>query len=253
MNIYVLIGFNFSDNLILNESDKLLYKNIYVVSKPGVTDAENVEIVSDQNILKFYKNMSFESSDENIIFIDCRKHKDIKCYFDIMYFLRTERFDKRSYYIMKGNTIKLADYPLVNHFDPWTGDKIPSKLSEKKHIQDMFKVLATVARAYLKAGFHKYNGINVPVIENIPDGWMMNVGTPEIEHIINYYEMFPITPDTNRALEFIHNAQYRYIVTDTIVKVVANYLVRNDVISSVTIDDWFNYKNWDIQKLNFYF
>ncbi len=253
MNIYVLIGFNFSDNLILDEADKLIYKKIYVVSKPATTDVENLEIVSDQNTLKFYKNMGFETLDENIVFIDCRKHKDVNSYFDIMYFLKTARFDKRSYYVMKGNTIKLSDYPIVNHFNPWTGDKIPSKLPEKKYVQDIYKTLAVISRAYLKAGFHKYNGINMPNIENIPEGWMMNVGTAEIEHVINYYELFPVAADMNRALEFLHNAQYRYIITDTIVKITANYLVRNGVISSNEIEDWFNYKNWDIQKLNFYF
>jgi hypothetical protein len=216
---------------------------ILYVFTPGLRQAQT----------KFYKNMDFESSDENIIFIDCRKDKNVKSYLDIMYFLRTARFDKRSYYIMKGDTIKLTDYPLINHFNPWTGDKIPAKLPEKKYIQEIYKTLAIIARSYLKAGFHKYNGINVPSIENIPDGWMLNVGTPELEHIINYYELFPVAPDMNRALEFLHNAQYRYIITDTIVKVTANYLVRNQVLSSAEIEDWFNYKNWDIQKLNFYF
>ena len=252
MYIYILIGFNFSDDLIITDADKLLYKKIYVLSKPATTETENVEIISDMNALEFYKQMDFENSNDDIIFIDCRKNKSVKNYMDVMYSLNTGRFENRSYYVMNGSQLKLSDYPLVKHFIPWTGDKIPSSLSEKKDIQATFEVLAKVTREYLKAGFHNYNGINAPVIESIPDSWMMNINTPEINHIINYYSLLP-NVDVNPSLEFMHNAQYRYILCDTLVKVLANYLIRNGIANSVDFDDWFNYKNWNIQKLNFYF
>jgi hypothetical protein len=252
MNVYVLIGFNFEDEFVLTDADKLLYKKIYVVSKPATTDDENIEVISDINILKFYKTMYFETSDENIIFIDCRKNRNVKSYLDVMYLLNTGRFDNRSYYVMKGDVLKLSDYPLIKNYNPWLGDTIPSNLPEKIHIQEAYKNLSIIARNYLKAGFHKYNNNNAPIIENIPDAWMLNINTPELSHIINYYELLPPN-SVNKALEFLHNAQYRFIVCDTIVKVVANYLVRNKVSNTVEINDWFNYKNWDIQKLNFYF
>jgi hypothetical protein len=252
MNTYVLIGFNFSNDFILNESDKLLYKKIYVVSKPGTTDVENVEVIGEMNILKFYKTMDFETSDENIIFIDCRKDKAVKSYLDVMYLLNTGRFNNRSYYVMAPGQLKLKDYPLVEQFNPWNGDAIPSKLTEKIYIQDTFKTLANITREYLKAGFHKYNDTNVPEIENVPDSWMMNINIPELCHIINYYGLVPPS-DVSRALEFIHNAQYRYILTDTLVKVLSNYLVRNKVVNTADISNWFNYKDWELQKMNFYF
>lgn len=252
MNIYILIGFNFNDDLILTDADKLLYKKIYVLSSPATTDIENVEVVSDKNALQFYEQMNFEKSEENVIFIYCRKDRMINNYLDVMYSLNTARFENRSYYVMKGNKLKLSDYPLVEHYVPWTGDKLPASLPERKDIQEMFEVLAKACRGYLKAGFHKYNGINTPEIESIPDGWMMNINTPEINHIVNYYGLLPAV-DVNPSLEFIHNAQYRYILCDTLVKVLANYVVRNGIANTVDFDDWFNYKNWNLQKLNFYF
>jgi len=252
MNTYVLIGFNFSNDFILNESDKLLYKKIYILSKPATTDAENVEVISDMNIIKFYKMMELETSDENVVFIDCRKDKSVKSYLDVMYFLNTGRFENRSYYVMKSGVFKLTDYPLVEHFNPWNGDAIPSKLPEKKFIQESFETLAHIVREYLKAGFHKYNDTNAPEIENVPDSWMMNLNTPELTHVVNYYGLNP-PESVNRALEFIHNAQYRYILCDTLVKIISNYLVRNKVINTADISNWFNYKDWNIQKMNFYF
>lgn len=251
MSIYVLIGFNFSSNLILNESDKLLYKKIYVVGNPGESDNEDVEVIGDKNILDFYKTMDLENSDEKVIFIDCRNNAG-ETYFDVMYTLNTARFDNRTYYIQPDiKTLVLSDYPFKQHFCPWEGEQLPSNLTvkEKKAIQNMFNNLVLITRSYLKAGFYYPEGTNMPKIYDVPDGWMMNVYTPEIELLINYYGLISEVKDVNRALEFMHNAQYRRIITETMVKVVANYLVRNKVINALDIDDWFNYQNWDIKKL----
>lgn len=255
MNVYILFGFDFNnDSLILNESDKLLYKKIYILGPESDTDEENIEFISDMNINEFYKKMSYEVEDDNLIFIDCRGHANIKTYLDIMYTLETSRFDKRSYYIKKSKEIILNDYQLIQHFNPFNGMELPSSLSkiEEHEIRTMFASLTKITIEYLKAGFHKYDGINIPKILNIPAGWMMNIYTPCLENFIRYYGLIPKTADVNRAVEFIHNAQYRYIVTDTLVKVIANYLVRNSIINSVEIDDWFDYTKLDLQKMNFY-
>lgn len=250
MNIYVLIGFNFSDNLILKESDKLLYKKIYIVGNEGESDNEDIVVVGDKNILEFYEGLKFETLEDNIVFIDCRDNAG-DTYLDVMYTLNTALFDNRTYYIHKGKNLTLSDYPFKSHFCPWEGEQLPSEISviEKKAIKSMFNNLVKVTRSYLKAGFYYPSNINKPKILNVPDGWMMNVYTPEIEHLIRYYGLIPEVKDVNRALEFIHNAQYRRIVTETMVKVVANHLVRNKVVNTVDINDWYNYKNWDIQKL----
>jgi hypothetical protein len=250
MNIYVLIGFNFSNNLILKESDKLLYKKIYIVGNEGQSDNEDVVVIGDKNILEFYEEFKLETLEDNIVFIDCRNNAG-DTYLDVMYTLNTAIFDNRAYYIHKGKTLTLSDYPLKKHFCPWEGEQLPSELSvnEKKAIKSMFNNLVKVTRSYLKAGFYYPPNTNKPKILNVPDGWMMNIYTPEIEHLIRYYGLIPEVKDVNRALEFIHNAQYRRIVTETMVKVVANYLVRNNIVNTMDIDDWYNYKNWDIQKL----
>ncbi len=255
MNVYILFGFDFiKDNLILNESDKLLYKKIYVIGNPADVDEENIEIIDTMNFIEFYKKMNCESSDENLVFIDCRGHTNIKTYLDIMYSLETSRFDKRSYYVKKSKDLVLNDYQLIQHFNPFEGMELPSNLSkvEVREIQSMYEVLTKVSIEYLKAGFYNYDGINIPKILNIPAGWMMNIYTLHIENFVRYYGLIPKIADVNRAMEFIHNAQYRYIVTDTLVRVVANYLVRNKIINSNDVDDWFDHKNWDLQKMNFY-
>lgn len=251
MNIYVLIGFSFSNNLILKDSDKLLYKKIYIVGNPGDSDNEDIEVIGDKNILDFYNELNLEDSEDNIIFIDCRDNAG-ETYLDVMYTLNTARFDNRTYYVApKVKNLVISEFPFKANFCPWEGNHLSQTLTvkEKKAIQNMFNNLVLITRSYLKAGFYYPEGINKPKILNVPEGWMMNVYTPEIEHLIRYYGLIPEVKDVNRALEFIHNAQYRKIVTDTMVKVVSNYLVRNKVINSLDIDDWYNYKSYDIKKL----
>jgi len=240
MSVYVLIGFDFNKNLIVEDSDAVLYKKIYVVGKPGSADVDNLEVVGDVNILDFYIENKLETSDDNIIFIDCRK--EAKSYLDVMYLLDTTRLDKRSYYVHSGKTLRIADFLLTEQFNPFNGDELPASLSkeDRSAIEGMYKNLAAVVRAYLKAGFH------LSEIQSIPDGWMMNLASQDLTLVTNYYGLNPAEEikDADKVLEFVHNSQYRKIVTECLVSIVSNYLVRNGLVDSVSVSDWYDYKNW---------
>lgn len=239
MSIYVIIGFDFTRDLIINDSDRVLYEKIYILTHKGLTDNSDIEIISEVNALDFYIEEKFDTLDKNVIFIDCRGHHT--SYLEVMNFLGTSRFDKRNYYVHNPkNILKISDYMYKEQFDPWMGDKIPTSVSEteRKFINKMYLILSKVVRSYLKYGFHESQ------IRGVPDGWMMNINNFELESVIRYYGLYPITPDVHKSIEFVHNAQYRQILTKTLVHIVSNFFVRNNILSPV--DDWFSYKNWSL-------
>lgn len=249
MSTYVIIGLGAKDKLIVEDSDKPLYKNIYVLTNPESNTGSSIyyDVVDDTNAIEFYKSKGLENLDETVVFIDCRA--DVNTYLDVMYKIGASRFDKRTYYVHRGKTLRISDYPPREQFIPWEGNSLPASLTkaERKHIQDIYKNLAEIARSYLKCGFHNKQIIGVP------DGWMMNVDNQELDSVILYYGLHPNTADVHRIIEFNHNSQYRAILTKTLVHIVANYLVRNGVVNQSDVPDWFDYKNWELGKLNFYF
>jgi hypothetical protein len=246
MNTYILIGFDTKNDLILEQMDLVIFRKIYVLSNFYKSDMNNIEVINDMNSLDFYKNMDFENLDDNVIFIDCREN-GCRNYLELMYFLGATRFDKRSYYINRSKTIRIADFLLTEHFDPWTGETIPKMINkdDKKAILSIYKSLTEVTRSYLKSGFREKK------ILNIPNGWMMNITTMELESLINYYKLISKIPDINRTIEFSHNSQYRQIVTQMLVSVVSNFVVKNKIVDPDSISDWFDYKNWNLSKMNF--
>lgn len=250
MSIYVFIGFDSKTRLSLDESFSA--SKIYLLSKPGVDielsdiEKEKVNLITDVNTLDFYKTMNFETLDENIVFVDCREGKT---YLDVMYFLNTSRFDKRSYYGTNETKISVQKFPLINHFNPWSGDLLPPSLNidEKIQIRNIFENMVKIIISFLSAGFHM-NQTN-----SIPFGWMLNLSTPEITHILNYYEIYPESTDNglkNFNLDFVHNSQYRRVVTQALIQVCGNFLFRNGYLDYSTVVNWYDIDMW--KKISFY-
>jgi hypothetical protein len=242
MVTYVIIGFNRKIDL----SVSTVVDKVYAIIPPNVEYDNEIgdvlEVVNDKNALELYQEKNFETLDEAVIFIDCRGMN--KTFYDVMYFLNTARFDKRTYYVHDNvKNLNLAEYPIKEHFNPWTGEEMNMKLLsdlEIKHIKEMFISIGLITSSYLKAGFHESK------INSIPAGWMMNFATPELQHLILYYGLKPKAVDINHNVEYLHNCQFREIVTKTLVHVLANHLVRNKYINTSQTENWFEYlKNYE--------
>ena len=239
MNIYIIIGYQKEKEIEYDNTDVLNIDKVYCVGNSEIEGNETFESVTDKNILTFYKDMNFDNSEDNIVFIDCRS--EIETYLDTMYSLNTCKFENRSYYVCKNKVIKIKNYPVIGNFDPWTGETLSKNLNEKEkeQIMTMFLDAVTIIISYLKANFHQKK------ITSIPDGWMMNLSTPILHHITTYYNLIPNAKDVAKNIDFVHNSQYRQIVTEALVKVTSTFLIKNNFISFGVKRDWFDVNTWE--------
>lgn len=172
MSIYVIIGAN-SVNIDITEKEYPFINKIYMITTENFEFSdEKIEVINDMNALDFYASKDFENLDDSVVFIDCIGDKEI--YLDVMYMLNTARFNNRSYYVSKSKTLNFKNFPLVNHFNPWTGEELPLTLTnlERNKIMEMFANMTKIIKSYLNAGFQNKQ------ILSIPDGWMLNFATP---------------------------------------------------------------------------
>lgn len=255
---YVIIGYDSDKIEIVYENiDVVNVSKIYLLGNEDIEyteDNESVnkfEAVYDKNLLTFYEKSNFEKDDDEIIFIDCRD--GMKTYFDTLYSMNTSRFKNRSYYIfpktkVSKNVLNLNDFPFRENFNPWTGETLPSSLTneERDCIMSMFLDAIMIIKSYLKAEFH------LKKMSSIPQNWMLNLSTPVLQHICIYYGLEPHAVDVPRILDYVHNSQYRQIVCKTLIHITSNFLINNQIVNynpkSNNNDKekmWFNISTWE--------
>lgn len=202
---------------------------------------ENTVSVNDKNILEYYEEKDLENVDEPIMFVDCTGFS--KNYLDVMYRLKTTRFDKRTYLI--GPTaneeveLMVKDLKFQNHFNFFDGDEVPTSLPEKKVIFDFFKTCSEIIYYYLRAGFDKRE-----VLE-IPPGWSMNLAGKELNLVMLYYGLMPKAPDMTPMIDYAQNSQYRQSMLNTLIAITSNFVIRNKVINLAEIEDWNQIEVWE--------
>lgn len=205
---------------------------------------ENTTSINDKNILEYYQSENLEELDEPITFVDCTGFS--KNYLDVMYRLQTTRFDKRTYLVgpSANEEIELLvkDLKFQTHFNPFDGDEMPKSLDklDKTYLKTFFKNCSMILSYYLKCGFHKKE------ILDIPPGWSMNLAGKELNALIRYYGLLPIAPDVTPIIDFTQNSQYREIVTQTLLSVTSNFVVRNKIVNVAEVEDWTNPEIWEM-------
>lgn len=239
MNIYVIIGYQKEKEIEYENADILDIDKVYCVGNAEIEGNDIFESITDKNLLTFYKDMNLESSDDKVVFIDCRNN--IETYLDTMYSLNTCSFENRSYYVCKNKVIKLKNYPAISNFDPWTGEILSKNLNDKEReqIMSMFLDAVNIIISYLKSNFHQKK------ITTVPDGWMLNLSTPILHHISIYYNLLPNAKDVAKNIDFVHNSQYRQIMTEALIKVTSTFLIKNNFISFGVKRDWFDVNTWE--------
>lgn len=197
---------------------------------------DNTISITDKNILDYYKEENLEDSNEYITFVDCTGAS--KHYLDVMYRLQTARFHKRTYLVGPTSNEKkmliVRDLPQVSHFNLFDGDEIPSTMNEtdKKAVFSFFKNCSTILHSYLHCGFDKKE------MNDIPAGWTMNVSNIELYLLIHYYGLHPIGPDMSHQIEFCQNSQYRQIMTECLLAITSNFVIRNKILNLAEVQDW---------------
>lgn len=219
-------------------------KIFLVGNKYDYTD-DNTVSITDQNILDFYENQNLEEVNDHIIFVDCTGFS--KNYLDVMYRLRTSRFDNRTYLTgppeKEGSFLKVKDLKIQNHFNPFDGDEMPKSFKEKTYLLEFFKNVCLIIYYHLRAGFDKKE------INEVPPGWTMNLAGKELNSITRYYGLAPIAPDVAPTIEFTQNSQFRQIVLTTMIAIASNFVVRNKIVNIAEVENWNSEETWNmIQK-----
>ena len=87
MNIYIIIGYDSKKEIEYDNNDALAIDKVYCVGNVEVEENELFKSVTDKIILTFYNDMNLETSEDKVVFIDCRADKST--YLDVMYSLNT--------------------------------------------------------------------------------------------------------------------------------------------------------------------
>jgi hypothetical protein len=223
---------------------------VYLVGTDYDYEDTNVISVSNKNILDFYNDEDLENSEVPTIFVDCTGSS--KTYLDVMYRLKTSRFDKRTYLV--GPTLvseEILDVGSLNfkeHFNPFDGDEIPKSLKdskEKEYLLNFFKNCSTIIYYYLKCGFDKKE------INDVPPGWTLNLAGKEINSLCMYYGLWNAAPDVNSVLDYSQNSQYRQIVLETLIAVTSNFVIRNKIVNIAEVENWNDPETWKMVEMKF--
>lgn len=132
-----------------------------------------------------------------------------------------------------GGGVVSSPYRLPSQpFNLFIGGKIPADLSpvERRSLLVYGVQLCRICATYLRAGFM----LTPPPSEIKIPSFMANMETPSLRGIIDYYGIKPTMVDWTPAMSFRDSALYRRALTDAITRVLAQLIVNNNLVSSIT-------------------
>ena len=223
---------------------------VYLVGTDYDYEDETVISVSNKNILDFYIDEDMENNEIPTIFVDCTGAS--KTYLDVMYRLKTSRFDKRTYLVgptlASDEILDVGSLKFEEHFNPFDGDEMPKSLKgskEKEYLLNFFKNCSTIIYYYLKCGFDKKE------INDIPPGWTLNLAGKELNSLCRYYGLWNAAYDVNSVLDYSQNSQYRQIVLETLIAVTSNFVIRNKIVNIAEVENWNDPEVWKMTEKKF--
>lgn len=195
-------------------------------------DSDNVRIVKTVNSLDLTENDVFVSYvndtviDMRLEFYDipaealCVITKDK----DVSKVLENEEYNyEQDYYLFSGQKIK--DLEIEN----------------KKDIIRSMKTLAKVMYQMLDAGY-----LSLEDNKKIDD-WILSFEEPTLKLLNNYLKFETSNPNMSIEDEFLINPQFRRMILINIMKILANYIVNNDMITVEEVakhGTWLEEKTW---------
>ena len=124
-------------------------------------------------------------------------------------------------------------------YNIFTGSKV-NITTEKtvKEINAAMKELCNVLLQFMKAGYHLYSesekNASIYNSSKIED-WIINFEYPMLKMFKNYFDIRTSCEDILFADEFLDNPQFRYMITDILMKIMSNYGLNNLEING----DWY--------------
>ena len=114
-------------------------------------------------------------------------------------------------------------------------------LDTKKHIKILFYIMLQ----YMGAGYHK--GLN---LRKIPD-WCVCFSDPILKYFIKYFDIETESPDISIVDQFLTTPQFREMITIQLMKVMANYVINNQLVDIRDVESWYDIKTWIKMKSKF--
>lgn len=136
--------------------------------------------------------------------------------------------------------MELDEY-IKEDYNIFSGLKVNVKESEhKKIIYELMSELNDIVIQFIKAGYHLYTDKEKEEVYNRAriDDWIINFEYPILKMFKLYYGIETSCEDIMFADEFLDNPQFRYMITLTLMKLIANFAVNN--LDSVDISNDYN-------------
>lgn len=162
----------------------------------------------------------------------------------------------RYYNIPRNNLVIVAknkkfnledDKNFIDDYQIFSGEKLDSDNTEiQKIVKKQIKDLSNIMYQMLKAGYL------VGEDRKKIDDWIITFEEPILKLLINYHGFISSNPSVLIEEEFLINPEFRKQILITIMKIISNYLVNNDLMT-IKINDWLDEKEWYRLKNNISF
>ena len=148
---------------------------------------------------------------------------------------------------MKPETFTPESRLLYPTYDLYSGERLNDNLrggfggSEFREIVSRVIIMCQIIENYLRAGFHQ-NLILQP-----PEPWTLNLNIYTFSGLIRHYGLYPKAIDKDPNYELATNAQYRQILTKTLIHVCAAFITNNGIMSLETVNShngWYSVALW---------
>ena len=126
-------------------------------------------------------------------------------------------------------------------YNIFSGEKMSSIIDgdHRDSILATMKIITNVTIEFMTAGYHLYNDEEDDSVYNkkrIPD-WIINFQYPVLRMFRLYYGIVTSCEDIAFADEFLDNPQFRQMITDVMMRLVANFAATNLDLQDLSSDE----------------
>ena len=128
-------------------------------------------------------------------------------------------------------------------YDIFSGDRVYVDYKEK--ITSVMTDLLEILSQMLKAGYYELRNVDKV------DDWIITFQDPILDIFIRYHQLETSAGDITSCDEFLINPEYRRTICIMIMKILANFLINNDLIPKRTVKKYSGWENpslWDYIK-----
>jgi len=129
------------------------------------------------------------------------------------------------------------DYPL------FSGKKMDSSNKDlAKEILISMKLLSKIIFEMLEAGY-----LDEKNEKKISD-WILSFEEPTLKLFANYHQIETSNPSYSIEDEYVINSQFRKMILIMMMKIVANFIVNNNLVEIEKVKDWLDINSWQEMK-----